>query len=220
MKVSLFLLLLLIPFYPAVSQKSEIMQDPTAEPFLDDLAKFFNPEKTIQIEFKYEVESLKDSSITSDFGYVIIKGPKYKLKLEDGEMYYNGQKLWVYNINAEEVYSSIPKETNKDQMILDPFRLLSKYKDYYKYRKKNDVEISGKSYINLELYPIKLETNYSVLKIVLDKDTHQMFSLELQQKNGIIYRIYIKEFIEMLKIDDSAFSWDASLHPDVLEVEM
>jgi outer membrane lipoprotein carrier protein len=220
MKILFTCLFLAIPFYFCASQRTANAQDPAAEPYLKNLSKLFDPDKKIQIEFRYEVDSQPDSSKTSDFGSVIIKGSKYKLKLEDGEMYYNGEKLWVYNINAAEVYSSIPKDENKEQMLIDPFRLLSRYRENYKYKLKNEATLNGKKYIYLELYPKKLETNYSILRIFLDKTNNNLYSLELQQKNGIIYKIFVNEILNPVKIDDSVFSWDAAAHPDVLEVEM
>jgi outer membrane lipoprotein-sorting protein len=221
MKILLtFFLLVFSFFFSAYSQNISNVQDPAAEPYLNSLSKLFDPQKAFQVEFKYEVESKAEGTKVNDYGSVIIKGQKYKLNLEDGEMYYNGEKLWVYNKAAGEVYSSFPKGDNIDQMILDPFRLLSKYKEYYKYRLKDDVMITEKQYVHLELYPKNLETSYSILRIYINKKNGELFSLELQQKNGVFYRIYVSEIINPIKMDDSAFSWNASAHPDVLEIEM
>ena len=213
----LFCLLYLSPVY---SQNTSNVQNPSAELYLNSLSKLLDPQKTFQVDFKYEVESKTEGSKVSDNGTVIIKGQKYKLNLEDGEMYFNGEKLWVFNKSANEVYSSIPGGDNMDQMILYPFRLLSKYKDYYKYRMKEDVKIKENLYVHLELYPINLETSYSILRIYINKKSGELYSLELQQKNGVFYRIYVSKIINPVKVNDSGFSWDASAHPDVLEIEM
>jgi len=220
MKTYLSILMAFIAFMPVVSQ-GPVIQDTQAEPYLNSLAKMFDPQKTLQIEFRYEVISKADSTSVSDYGSIIIKGPKYKLKLEDGEMYYNGDKLWVYNSQASEVYSSVPAgDENMDQMMLVPFRLLSKYKDYYKYRMKDDAILNGKAFAHNELYPKNLETSYSILRIFLDKKSRDLASLEMQQKNGVIYKIFVNEIITPVKVSDSAFSWDPASHPGVLEVEM
>jgi outer membrane lipoprotein carrier protein len=221
MKILLSFFLSVFSFFlPAFSQNVVNVQDPGAEPYLNKLSKLFDPQKAFQVEFKYEVESKVEGTKVNDHGSVVIKGKKYKLNLEDGEMYYNGEKLWVYNKAAGEVYSSVPKPDNLDQMILDPFRLLSKYKEYYKYRLKDDVMIAEKQYVHIELYPKNLETSYSILRIYINKKGGELFSIELQQKDGVYYRIYISEIINSVKVEDSVFSWNASAHPDVLEVEM
>jgi len=207
-------------FFSVYAQNISNVQDPAAEPYLNSLSKLLDPQKTFQVEFKYEVESKAEGTKVSDYGSVIIKGQKYKLNLEDGEMYFNGEKLWIYNKAAGEVYSSFPKGDNMDQMILDPFRLLSKYKEYYKYRLKEDVKILEQQYVDVELYPKNLETSYSILKIYINKQSGDLFSLELQQKNGVYYRIYVSEIINPVKVDDSSFSWNATAHPEVLEIEM
>lgn len=214
------ILLYFLYLCPAYTQDISIVQDPSAEPYLNSLANLLDPQKTFQVSFKYEVESKAEGTTVSDYGSVIIKGQKYKLNLDDGEMYFNGEKLWVYNIAAGEVYSSYPGGDNMDQMILDPFRLLSKYKDYYKYSMKDDVKIAEQLYVHLELYPKNLETNYSILRIYINKKNGDLYSLELQQKNGVIYKIYVSEIINNVKVNDSAFSWDGSAHPEILEIEM
>ena len=220
MKIILTLILLILTFFPSYPQSVSNVQDPAAEPYLRILSEMFNPDKAVQLEFKYEAISLTDNSSSGDFGSVIIKGPKYKLKLEDGEMYYNGEKLWVYNKAAEEVYTSLPKEGNKEQYFIDPFRLLSKYKDHFKYKLMNDVTVDSRKYTLVELYPNDLKSNYSILRVLMSKSANDLYSIEYQQKNGVIYKIYINEIISPIKISDSAFTWDPAAHPDVLEIEM
>jgi len=210
----------LFNFILVFPQNISNVQDPAAEPYLNSLSKLFDPRNAFLVKFKYEVESKTEGSKLTDNGSVIIKGQKYKLSLEESEMFFNGEKLWVYNKTSEEVYLSIPKGENMDQMILDPFRLLSKYKEFYKYRLKDDLLIKEKLYVHLELYPANRETSYSVLRIYINKKNNQLYSLELQQKNGVYYRIYVNEIQNNVKADDLEFSWNKSLHPDVLEIEM
>ena len=214
------ILLYLLNFLPVCSQKISNVQDPAAEPYLNSLSQLLDPKKVFQVKFKYEIESKTEGVKMNDNGSVIVKGQKYKLILDESEMLYNGEKLWVYNKTNAEVYLSSPKENNVDQMILDPFRLLSRYKEFYKYRLKDDLIINNISYVHLELYPENLETSYSILRIYINKKNNQLYSLELQQKNGIFYRIFVNEIQNNIKADDSEFTWNSSLHPDVLEIEM
>jgi len=216
----LFILLFSVYSFPADAQNIVDIQDPAAEPYLNSLSKLFDPEKAYQIEFRYEVESKIEGSKVSDYGSVIIKGQKYKLKLEDGEMYYNGEKIWVYNKESAEVYTSIPEKDNPEQMLLDPFRLLSMYKVYYKYRLKGEITMNQNQYINIELYPKNLETSYSILRVWINKKTRDLYSFEMQEKKGVIYKITVIERITPVNVDDSVFIWNPADHPDVLEIEM
>lgn len=197
-----------------------MVQDPNAEPYLEQLSKMFDPSKALQIEFKYEVETPEPPSKVSDYGSIIIKGEKYKLKTDDGEMYYDGKTLWVYNIEASEVYKSIPETESMDNMLLAPFRLIKDYRNYYKYNLRDDISIAGSAYVQIELYPKDLKTSYSIMRLLINKKTGDLFSFSMQQKNGILYTIYSREVIKDVKISESAFTWNPSLHTDVLEVEM
>ncbi len=197
-----------------------LVQDPAAEPYLEQISKLFDTDKALQIEFKYEVDSPDPPSKVSDYGSIIIKGDNYKLKTDDGEMYFNGKTLWVYNVAATEVYKSIPETESMDDMLLSPFRLVKDFKTYYKYRLKEELVISGTSYVQIELYPKELKTSYSIMRVLVNKKTGTFYSFSMQQKNGVIYTIFSREIIKNVKISESAFSWNGSLYPDVLEVEM
>jgi outer membrane lipoprotein-sorting protein len=202
------------------SQTNPDIQDAAAEPFLEDISKLFNSAKALQIEFKYEIETPEPPSKVSDHGSIIIKGDMYKLKTDEGEMYFNGKTLWVYNVAATEVYKSIPASESMDDMLLAPFRLIKEYKKYYKYKLKEDVNLAGVTYVQIELYPIDLNTSYSIMRLLIDKKTKGLYSFGMQQKSGVHYTIFSKDIIRDVKISESAFSWNKTLYPDVLEVEM
>ncbi len=217
---------LILPFFVffytlSFGQTNDAMvQDPGAEPYLEQLSKMFDPSKALQIEFKYEVETPEPPSKVSDYGSIIIKGEKYKLKTDDGEMYFDGKTLWVYNIEASEVYKSIPETESMDNMLLAPFRLIKDYRNYYKYNLRDDISIAGSAYVQIELYPKDLKTSYSIMRLLINKKTGDLYSFSMQQKNGILYTIYSREVIKDVKIAESTFTWNPSLHTDVLEVEM
>jgi len=217
--MKIFLIITFISFFYD-SYGQVLVQDAAAEPYLEEISKLFNPDKALQIEFQYEINTPVPPSKVTDYGSIIIKGEKYKLKTEDGEMYFNGKTLWVYNLAAKEVYKSIPETESMDGMLLAPFRLIKDFRKYYKYQLKDEITHSGINYVQIELFPIDLKTSYSIMRILVNKKTGMFYSFSMQEKNGIIYTIYSREIIKDIKISEGTFSWSASLHPDVLEIEM
>jgi outer membrane lipoprotein carrier protein len=217
-----FVLVFIFIYYSVAGQDNyeALVQDVNAEPFLEQISKLFDPDKALQIEFKYDIDTPEPRSKVSDYGSIIIKGDKYKLKTEDGEMYFNGKTLWVYNIAAKEVYKSIPETESLDDMLMAPFRLIKDYRKYYKYRLKDDVVQFGSVFAQIELYPVELKTSYAILRVLVNKKNGSFYSISMQQKNGVIFTIYSREIIKNVKINESAFSWNKTLYPDVLEVDM
>lgn len=214
-------LIILLFINPVSAQKGTIaVQDPLAEPALDQLAATFSSENAYHIEFRYEIESRADNYKTEDYGSVIVKGNKYKLKTEDAEVIYNGTKMWTYSPENMEVYVSTPDSGNMDQMLLAPFILLSHYKEFFKYRFQGERKINSKLYSDIELYPIDLDCNFSILRIQTDKATGKLYSFVLQQKNGVFYTVYINEMISNVKISNGTFEWKKELYPDVLVIEL
>ena len=219
MRNLLYILLLLIPVN-LFSQDTIQSQDPAAEPFLENIAEKFKAEDPYQVEFRYEIYSAIHDARVTDYGSIIVKGNKYKLKTEDTEVFYNGKNLWVYNPAAGEVYKSEPVEGDPDQMLADPFRLLGNYKKYYKYLYKGENMIAGNIYQQIDLYPDDLNAGYSILRVFCTEGGNNIHSIVLKQKNGTEITAYINEIIQDISIPETIFSWDTEAHPDVLLIEM
>ncbi len=197
-----------------------LAQDPEAEPYLQNISRLLSDQTAYQVEFKYEIVSKASEATVSDYGSVIVKGNKYKMKTEDTEVYFNGSKLWSYNVPAGEVYVSEPDSENIDQTLTDPFRLMGNYKKYFKYQYKGEKTIDGKTYQEIDLYPLNLESSYSILRLLVYNNGNDIYSFTIQQKNGIDINIYVTDVIRNINISDKTFEWDAASHPDVLVVEM
>ena len=199
---------------------TSVLQDPAAEPYLDRIAELFNEKDAYQLEFRYEVESTTENYKVEDYGSVIIKGQKYKLKTEEGEVFYDGIKMWTYNPSNKEVYITTPEANDMDQLLTVPFVLMNRYRDYFKYKLKGDVTIDSKIYNEIELYPINLDCSYSSLKIQIEKSSGRLYSFTLQQKNGVYFRIFVTEIIRNIKIPDNTFTWNKAQNPDILIIEL
>ena len=207
--------------FPAYTQDiSPNIQDPAAEPMLDRLATLFSTNEAYQVEFRYEVESLTEKYKVEDYGSVIFKGQKYKLKTDEGDVFFNGTSMWTYSPVNEEVYLSKPDPENMDQLLTVPFTLLNNYRKYFKYKLKEEVKTGGKTFHEIDLYPASLESSYSILRVQIEKASGRLHSFTLHQKNGILFRIFINEIIPNVKITDNTFSWNKEENPDVLVIEL
>ncbi len=196
------------------------MQDPAAEPYLDRIAALFSEKDAYQIEFRYEVESTPNNYKVEDYGSVIIEGQKYKLRTDEGEVFYNGAKMWTYNPANKEVYVTTPSPRDMDQLLTVPFVLMSNYREYFKFRLKDDIKIGKKIYNEIDLYPINLECSYSMLRIRVERSSGRLYSFTLQQKNGVFFRIFVTEIIKNINIPESTFIWNKAGNPDVLVIEL
>lgn len=213
------LLLFLIPGI-CLAQDISMMQDKAAEPILDKISIEFDKEKPYQVEFQYEIYSAMEDARVSDHGSVIIKGSSYKLRTEDMEVIFNGKDLWTYSIPNAEVYKSEPSPESSDHLLTDPFTVLSDYKKFYKYQFKGESTLKGSLVNEVELYPVNLDNTYSMIEIYTNKKDNMLFAIILKQKDGLELSVYIKDIIKSIRISDSTFTWDQSLHPDVLLIEM
>lgn len=217
---NIFFYILLLICTVSYAQEEIKTQDPAAEPYLDNIAENFKSDEPYQVEFKYEIYSAMEDAKVGDYGSIIVKRNKYKLKIEDTEILYNGQFLWIHNLLSAEVYKSEPEEGSMDQMLADPFRLLGNYGEYYKYLFKGEKEKNGIKWSEIDLYPVNIETGYSILRILCNEKGKNIHSITIKQKNGTEIIAYINDLIRGINVPDSIFIWNEEANPDVLLIEM
>jgi outer membrane lipoprotein-sorting protein len=222
MKAFVLFIFSLIGFSAGAQQDANLslVQDPAAVPYLENLSKLFADNSAFQVEFKYKLISKANDATVTDFGSVIVKGQKYKMKTDDTEVYYNGTTLWSYNVPAGEVYVSQPDSSTAVENLTDPFRLMGNYKEYYKYQYKGQKTVDGKTFDEIDLYPANIDVSYSILRLLVFNGGKSLYSLTIQQKNGIDIEVYVDDVIRNLNITDKTFEWNEADHPDVLVVEM
>ena len=145
-------------------------------------------------------------------GTIIIKGNKYKIDMGAQQIFCDGETLWTYLVDDEEVMINSVEEGEDS---FSPKDLLSSYTKNYnsnfiKERKKNDIIVQV-----VVLKPIT-EKTYSKVKLLIDKEKKQLISSTIFDKNGSKYIYQIKKFESNIdNINDADFIFDPKKYPDV-----
>ena len=208
MKRFLIVILLFSVTFCSFAQK----QDKKSKIILENLANKTNSYKNIKIDFVYKMENKSANIDESREGTIIIKGNKYKIDMGAQQIFCDGETLWTYLVDDEEVMINSVEEGEDS---FSPKDLLSSYTKNYnsnfiKERKKNDIIVQV-----VVLKPIT-EKTYSKVKLLIDKEKKQLISSTIFDKNGSKYIYQIKKFETNIdNINDADFIFDTKKYPDV-----
>lgn len=194
-------------------------QDDQAERILDDFSSKIKTYKCIRAGFTLTSIDLKEGTSDTYEGKITIKGEKFRLNVMDSETYFDGETLWNYLQDVNEVNISEPDP--EDYIIQNnPFRLFDEYQAKFKYKYVGEISEAGKTLYEIDLFPINIEQEYSRIKIRIEKTGMDLYSAKYFRKDGYHFLVEISGMTSNPEIPDSHFTFNPSDHPGVEIIDL
>lgn len=230
MKKILLIILVLINISAFAQPDDAVIHDPKAKTILDNVSNNMAKYTTARFYFKYTLYNAQDSTKQEYQGYLFVKDKnKYKVIIPEQEMFCDGVKTYSYNKKANEM--NITLVDPKNDAVYTPSIMLNMYKKGYKYSYRGDLNYSAPVRINgkittankncfvIDLYPEDIKkSQFSIIRIWIDKSNNQLVSIKFQQKSGIEQVVEILQTDFDITISDKIFTLDKSLYPKNMEV--
>jgi len=197
--------------------------DPEAKALLDAVSLETKSFETIKAGFMYTMTNVEADIEETFEGTAIFKGNKYKLKLNENEVYSDGVTKWVYLADAEEVQiSNIADQINEgeENILNDPTKILTIYEEGFKYKYIGEGTFDNVAVEEIDLVPEDLEKPYFKIKVFVNKGKKQLKAIQYLGKDGSRYVINIKLLETNKSFDDSFFMFDKSKYPNAFEVDL
>jgi outer membrane lipoprotein carrier protein len=196
------------PFY-ANAQSAE----KKATSLLDEVTAKMKAYKTMKLEFTYSMIN-KSQKINESFkGSLLAKGDKYKLTIKDQQIFCDGKTAWTYQKDANEVQIS---EVTGDDESFTPTKFMTSYNNNY----KSKLVSEKGNILVIEMSPLKGPKRFQKVNLTLDKESKQVKSMQVFDKNGGAFTYNIESFITNQPIADSEFVFKASNYPKVEVIDM
>jgi len=211
--ILLFFFLLLRAF-PVISQ-----EDPEAEKILNRLSEQTRASEPFRITFHFTAINLQDNSKSAFTGELILHGKKYHLKTGDSEIFFDGQTVWNYMPDVNEVNVLNP-DPEDHSFLAHPEQLFSDYRLTFRYHFVGINQTDGKELQVVDLYPVDLKENYSRIRLQINKKTGRLYSARFFGKDGMQYIIRIEKTNPHIKVKPSAFKFRKADHPGVEIVDL
>jgi outer membrane lipoprotein carrier protein len=195
-------------------------QDPEAKKILDDFSKKTKSYTAYSAKFTIESENRQNGEKLTNTGDILIKGDKYRMNLNKTVIFYNGNDVFNYIPESNEVSIAKPNKKKDDAFFKDPSKLFNIYTKDYKFRYLGETTINNLAFYEIDLYPFDINKKYSIIKLLIQKDNLQLLRAKVIMKSGVQYTLTILNFSNSEKASDKDFNFDIKAHKDIEVIDL
>jgi outer membrane lipoprotein carrier protein len=208
------MLLLSTTLYVANAQtpKPAETSDAKAKTLLEKVRKQYDAYQSIEASFTLTLEAAEGKPEVEK-GTIAQQGDKYRLELSDKTIICDGATVWFHNKRNREVQINTAASGNS---LLSPRELMRIHerKDFIYAITSEGVE-NGKPCQFVEFKPTNKNSEYSKLRLSVDKKTNQIIGVKAFGKDGSRYTMVINELTPNKTYPNGTFNFDKSKHPGV-----
>ncbi len=187
--------------------------DPAAKAILDKLKAKYDSYKTLEAEFAIEIE-IPEQPKEVQTGKLQQEGEKYRLNLEGQTIVSDGVTLWYYLEHRNEVQINDVDEGDGGD-IMSPKDLMRIYEsEDYVYFLMNEFSEDGTIVQQIEFKPLDTDSEYSKLRLTVDKKANMIARIKAFSKDGSRYTFKLNKVSPNKAYDASLFEFKKSECPD------
>jgi len=194
-----------------------VTQDQKANAILATVSKTYKSYKTIKAGFRISIDNQQTNSKINQKGTLYLKGKKFRIDMSDQEIYCDGNKMWTYFKEENEVQIA---KYDPNQQDINPSEIFTIYKKDFKSKYIGEVLKGNVKVQNIELIPDDRNKPYFKVKLEIEKATHKISSMKILNKNGLVTNYSIASFDGNVDISDSFFKFDSRSKPGVVEIDL
>lgn len=194
-------------------------QDQEAKKILDRVSAKTKEYSTIQADFELIIENRTENHKTNSKGIIKIKGRKYYMESMGSKVFFDGKTLWTFMEDIKEVTISEPDESS-DDFVENPALIFDFYNRDFKYRLVGEVRTDAGWMYEIDLYPVNLGQPYSRFKILIIRDTKELYMVKAVGKDGIDYTVYIRNAEYNQPLSDDTFIFNHTNHKGVEIIDL
>ncbi|RLD40310.1 MAG: hypothetical protein DRI88_13785 [Bacteroidetes bacterium] len=149
-------------------------------------------------------------------GVIYVKGDSYRIEMEGQVIISDGETVWTYLADSEEVMVSEVDESDEN---ISPNKILTSYDKNYKAKFDSD-----NKYKNSELKLINLKPNdgkqFEKLSLLVNERSLEIESFSVYDKSGNVFTYYIINMESNLDLPENTFTFKTEDYPDVEVIDM
>lgn len=187
--------------------------DPQAKAVLEKVKKKYESYQSMDVTFTITI-ALPEEPEEIQKGTLQQMGEKYRLELASHSIISDGQYVWLYLKNNKEVQIN-NVDSGADGEVLSPKDLLHVYNSgKFVYALTNEFMENGRAVQQIEFKPIEEYTEYSKIRLTIDKNSQKILRIKAFEKNGARYTLEINELTPNKSFTANTFVWQKSECPD------
>ena len=179
---------------------------------LNNVIKEYDNSKGVSANFNISSES--NGYVSEISGNIFLNGNRFAFTTDEMECGYDGETLWSYIKNNEEINLSLPEE---DEIInINPYLLLKNYNSRFKCSfagKNGDLE-------TILLTPKNNTDNIQSVKITINSKLLYPTRIEVVNKDSSKIVIKVANYNSRINVDSSKFIFDKKRFPNIEVIDL
>lgn len=149
-------------------------------------------------------------------GTLLLKGDQFYLDSNGVQSWFDGKTQWSYMESSDEVNISNP--TPEELQTINPYALLSLYKNGFNYKYAGVKNRNGKQGYEVVLTP---ETKQDIASITLFvSKTYQPVYIKVEQSNKSVNEIIVTSYQTNQPLDNATFKFDKKKFPNAEVIDL
>jgi outer membrane lipoprotein-sorting protein len=199
------------------AQASFAQYDPKALEILEAMSKKYKAITSFEAQLSSTLTN-ESAGVKDEFkGKITVKGDKYRLELEDQQVYNNGTTVWTY-LPANKEVNVDNFDPKSDE--LNPSKIFEMYKKGFKYLHLGEKQDGGVLCDEVDLVPEKKDAQYFKVKMFISKKDKGVQSWTMFDRSGNRYKYNITKFTPNIKVEDAFFTFDPKKFPGVEVIDL
>ncbi len=211
-RFGIFLLTMLLMAPVAWAQK-----DPQALEILDAMSDKYRNTKGFKAKLVYKLENPQEKLHETFKGEITVMGSMYRLKMGEQEIINNGETIWTYlkEVNEVNVDHYYPED---DPMA--PAKIYDVYREGYKYNLVEEDRQKGRILQIVDLEPENKDEQFFKIRLAIDKEDKTLVNYKVFDKNGNRYLWQVSDFEPDLELSASHFQFNPSEYEGVEVIDL
>lgn len=192
-------------------------QDPQARAILDGMSETYQKIPSFTADIAYSMVNKTEDIDESYAGTISVKGDMYRLNMAEQEVINDGETVWTYLPDANEVNID-----NHDAEAGDitPSTIYDIYKDGYKYLLINVMTADGQKFNVVDLVPNDKNAQYFKIRLEIGVSSSLLRQFTLFDKEGSEFSYLISKFKDNVNLSDDYFKFDINKYDDVDVIDL
>ena len=192
-------------------------KDPKALEILDAMSTKYQNIPAFKANLVYKLENPQEKLNETFRGEITVMGNMYRLKIVEQEIINNGETIWTYlkEVNEVNIDNYYPED---DPMA--PSKIYGVYRDGYKYSFLEEKKFKGRIVQIVDLEPENKDEQFFKIRLTIDKQDNTLVNYKVFDKNGNRYFWQVSNFDPSLSLTASYFQFDASQYKGVEIIDL
>ncbi|MBK7556927.1 MAG: outer membrane lipoprotein carrier protein LolA [Chitinophagaceae bacterium] len=209
-------ILMISIFFNANAQVPKGMgsSDPEAKKILDKVSAKFKTFKSVQSNFSLKIENAANKVMGNKKGTVLMKGTRYRIKVDDKDIFCDGSNVWTVDAAEKEITLTKIDVSNN---AITPQKLFTNFYDKdFLYKLNSD----AKGIQEIELTPIDKTKLFHKVIVFINKATQTITSTRVFEKAGNRYTYSVSSMNTKVNIPDNTFVFNQKNYPGMELVDL